>query len=44
MRVDYVRVYQDDDGEVTCDPEGYETTGYIAEHPKSYLNPNMTRW
>ncbi|KAK3721907.1 beta-glucan synthesis-associated protein [Vermiconidia calcicola] len=44
MRVDYVRVYQDDDGELTCDPEGYPTTQYIREHPGPYANPNITRW
>ena len=44
MRVDYVRIYQDEDGEVTCDPEGYPTTDYIASHPKAYMNPNVTDW
>ena len=44
MRFDYVRIYQDDDGELTCDPEGYETTAYIAKHPEPYNNPNMTHW
>lgn len=44
MRIDYVRIYQDDDGEIGCDPDGYETTEYIANHPKAYLNPNMTSW
>ena len=40
MRVDYIRIYQDDGGEMTCDPEGYPTTPYIAEHPRAYQNPN----
>jgi len=32
MRVDYVRIYQDEDNPlVTCDPPGYPTTKYIAE-------------
>ena len=44
MRFDYVRIYQDDDGELTCDPEGYETTGYIAAHPEPYNNANLTHW
>lgn len=45
MRVDYIRIYQDPESEsVTCDPPGYPTTAYIADHPKAYLNPNMTLW
>ncbi|SMR59166.1 unnamed protein product [Zymoseptoria tritici ST99CH_1E4] len=45
MRVDYVRWYQPEGSEmVTCDPPGYETTEYIANHPEAYLNPNLTTW
>lgn len=45
MRVDYVRIYQEDGREsVTCDPEGYETTEYIKRHIQAYMNPNLTRW
>ena len=44
LRFDYIRIYQDGDGELTCDPEGYETTGYIANHPEAYNNPNLTHW
>ena len=46
MRFDYVRIYQDtsSSSSVTCDPDGYETTGYIANHMNAYTNPNMTRW
>lgn len=44
MRIDYIRIYQDDDGEMTCDPVGYPTTEYIANHPKPYANPNVTLW
>lgn len=44
MRLDYIRIYQDDDGEMTCDPEGYPTTDYISNHPKAYQNPNHTLW
>lgn len=45
MRVDYVRIYQPE-GEtmITCDPPGYETTQYIADHPEAYNNPNYTHW
>jgi len=44
MRLDYIRIYQDEDGELTCDPDGYATTSYIAEHPEPYANPNLTQW
>lgn len=45
MRLDYVRIYQDEGNElVTCDPPGYPTTDYIARHPAPYNNPNMTHW
>ncbi|MCJ1443671.1 MAG: hypothetical protein MMC23_004171 [Stictis urceolatum] len=46
MRFDYVRIYQDDDadGGITCDPDGYPTTAYIAQHGEAYQNPNNTRW
>jgi len=44
MRLDYIRVYQDDSGEITCDPDGYETTGYINDHIDVYTNPNVTLW
>lgn len=45
MRVDYVRIYQDEDNELmTCDPPGYPTTEYIAMHPEPYANPNLTMW
>ncbi|KAK3675069.1 beta-glucan synthesis-associated protein [Recurvomyces mirabilis] len=44
MRFDYVRIYQDGDGELTCDPKGYETTGYIANHREAYDNANLTQW
>ena len=44
MRIDYVRVYQDDSGETTCDPNGYPTTAYIERHPEAYMNPNKTKW
>lgn len=40
MRIDYVRIYQNDDGEMTCDPTDYPTTSYIAAHPKAYRNAN----
>jgi len=45
MRIDYIRIYQNEGEEiVTCDPEGYETTGYIKKHPDAYENPNHTDW
>ena len=44
MRFDYIRIYQDGNGEMTCDPVGYPTTSYIEEHPGPYNNPNLTRW
>ncbi|KAE8328099.1 beta-glucan synthesis-associated protein-domain-containing protein [Aspergillus sergii] len=45
MRFDYLRIYQDPDNiSLTCDPPGYETTEYIAKHPKAYQNVNKTTW
>jgi hypothetical protein len=45
MRIDYVRWYQSEGSEmVTCDPPGYETTQFIADHPRAYQNPNFTTW
>ncbi|KAF2404929.1 beta-glucan synthesis-associated protein KRE6 [Trichodelitschia bisporula] len=45
MRLDYVRIYQDEDNVmITCDPPGYPTTDYIAKHPVPYSNPNITHW
>ena len=45
MRFDYVRIYQDPDRtSVGCDPEGFETTQYIANHIDAYTNPNKTQW
>ncbi|OMP85428.1 Beta-glucan synthesis-associated protein KRE6 [Diplodia seriata] len=45
MRIDYIRIYQDEDNELmTCDPPGYPTTDYIASHPEPYSNINLTRW
>lgn len=46
MRFDYVRIYQDasSSASLTCDPDGYETTAYIANHINAYTNPNLTRW
>lgn len=44
MRFDYIRIYQDSDGEMTCDPVGYPTTDYIADHPGPYANANLTLW
>lgn len=45
MRLDYIRIYQDEDSPMmTCDPPGFETTSYIKNHPEPYSNPNMTLW
>ena len=45
MRIDNIRIYQDPGAEsVTCDPPGYETTAYIAQHYDAYTNPNLTLW
>lgn len=45
MRFDYVRVYQDPNAKsVTCDPPGFPTTEYIANHQEAYMNPNKTIW
>lgn len=34
MRIDYIRIYQGEGDELTCDPEGYPTTRYIETHPE----------
>lgn len=44
MRFDYIRIYQPDGWEVSCDPSGYETTPYIDAHYDAYSNPNLTSW
>lgn len=44
MRLDYIRIYQDGTGEMTCDPENYPTTEYIANHGEAYNNVNNTLW
>jgi hypothetical protein len=44
MRIDYVRVYQNDDGTVGCDPDDHPTAKYIAKHSNAYNNPNLTTW
>lgn len=49
MRLDFIRIYQDegqenDDDFMTCDPPGYPTTEYIRKHPEPYANPNLTDW
>jgi len=45
MLVDYVRVYQRKGHiNVGCDPEGYPTMDYIANHPQAYTNVNATSW
>jgi hypothetical protein len=43
MHIDYVRLYQEPGQTITtCDPPGYPTTEYIANHADAYNNPNLT--
>lgn len=46
LRIDYVRVYQRNDGSGTlgCDPEDYPTKDYIERHIDVYSDPNITTW
>lgn len=46
MQVDYVRVYQNDNGpdRVSCDPPEYPTTAYIKKYEEVYNNANHTVW
>ena len=46
LRIDYVRVYQRNDGSgsLGCDPEDYPTKDYIERHMEVYTNPNITTW
>ena len=44
MRIDYIRIYQNEGDEMTCDPVGYPTTDYIKKHSNAYENPNVTSW
>jgi len=45
MQIDYVRIYQNPNNiSITCDPPGYPTTEYIANHPIAYLDYNKTLW
>ncbi|CCG85039.1 protein of unknown function [Taphrina deformans PYCC 5710] len=44
MKIDYVRIYQSGTASVTCDPPGWETTDYIANHPNAYTNKDVTSW
>lgn len=51
MRIDYIRIYQDDAGFfngrdmwLSCDPPGYETTRYIARHGDAYGDWKKQRW
>jgi len=43
MFIDYVRIYQKPgQTSITCDPPGYPTTEYIANHADAYNNVNLT--
>ncbi|UZJ53248.1 hypothetical protein CBS101457_002568 [Exobasidium rhododendri] len=47
MKVDYVRVYQNDANAqdlVSCDPVDYPTSAYINKHIEVYTNINHTVW
>ena len=48
MRVDYVRVYQDEDSispdSLSCDPKDRPTKEYIERHLEAYTNPLLTSW
>ncbi|WFD20450.1 hypothetical protein MCAP1_002694 [Malassezia caprae] len=48
MRVDYVRVYQDEDriseDSLSCDPSHHPTKDYIERHWEAYTNSLLTSW
>ncbi|PWY98379.1 beta-glucan synthesis-associated [Testicularia cyperi] len=45
MKVDWVRVYQDENAEnVGCDPPDHPTAAYIERHHEAYYNANYTVW
>jgi len=48
MRVDYVRVYQDEDSispdSISCNPKDRPTKEYIERHLEAYTNPLLTSW
>ena len=49
MQVDYIRIYQNTQDpslnhSLGCDPPGYPSTAYVAQHPKAYRNWNATLW
>ncbi|KAH8832785.1 beta-glucan synthesis-associated protein [Flagelloscypha sp. PMI_526] len=45
MRIDYIRVYQEEDKiNVGCDPTDYPTKAYIDRFMEAYTNPNLTTW
>jgi hypothetical protein len=44
FRIDYVRVYQNSDGTIGCDPDDHPTADYISQFAEVYANPNLTTW
>jgi N-acetylmuramoyl-L-alanine amidase CwlA len=44
MRIDYIRVYQNDEGTVGCDPDDHPTANYIKKFSNAYTNNNLTTW
>ncbi|WFD36288.1 hypothetical protein MCUN1_003166 [Malassezia cuniculi] len=44
MAVNYIRLYQRGDEQLTCDPPDYPTADYINRHADIYNNPNITQY
>ncbi|KAL7424322.1 hypothetical protein Q5752_000004 [Cryptotrichosporon argae] len=44
MLIDYVRIYQRENGVLGCDPTDHPTKQYINDHLNAYQNPNLTTW
>lgn len=48
FRIDYVRVYQDEDriseDSLSCSPSRFPTKDYIERHLEAYTNPLLTSW
>ncbi|WFD31205.1 hypothetical protein MSPP1_002239 [Malassezia sp. CBS 17886] len=45
LKVDYVRVWQDEDNvNIGCDPDDFPTAEYIKKHLDAYYNTQYTSW
>ena len=48
LRVDYIRIYQDEDkitpDSLSCDPTNFPTKAYIEKHKEAYTNSQFTSW